>query len=398
MIEYNQTTLWGKETISVLQIIKTYKLAPFLKWAGGKDQELRHILPAIPSFDNYYEPFVGGGAVFFSVAANNKFINDKSSELFNLYMMIAQQNQAFFCALDILLRGWQDISNIVDDEASDLIKMYKAYSYEECSMQELTRNLLNFVSSHAEAFKGMFETFLSRDTENFIQELQRNLLSKTKRMKTLEHKKWKLPDNDIVANIESALKSAYYMHLRHLYNKTHIFKISEGIASAIFFFVRETAYAAMFRYNSKGEFNVPYGGISYNRKDLTRKVEYMRSPELHHYLSNTVIGNMDFEVFLQNYSPQANDFIFLDPPYDSEFSTYAKNEFSMKDQDRLARYLLNDCKAKFMLVIKNTPAIFKLYNQTGLYIMTFDKKYLVSFQDRNDKNAEHLMITNYLKD
>lgn len=310
-------------------------------------------------------------------------------------MAIAQQNQEFFYALDILLRGWQEISNIVDDEASHLIKMYKVYSYDECSMHEMTRNLLNFVSAHAEAFKGMFETFLNRDIENLIQELQRNLLSKTKRMKILEHKKWKLTDKDIIGNIEAALKSAYYMHLRHLYNKIHIYGISPGYASAIFFFVRENAYAAMFRYNSKGQFNVPYGGISYNRKNLIRKVEYMCSPELHHYLSNTVIGNMDFEVFLQNYHPQANDFIFLDPPYDSEFSTYAKNEFSMKDQERLASYLLNDCKAKFMLVIKNTPAIFKLYNQTSLYITTFEKKYLVSFQDRNDKNAEHLMITNY---
>ncbi len=121
----------------------------------------------------------------------------------------------------------------------------------------------------------------------------------------------------------------------------------------------------------------------------------MHSHELHAHLSHTVIENMDFEAFLHHYLLQANDFIFLDPPYDSEFSTYAQHEFSMKDQERLARYLLNDCQAKFMLVIKNTPTIFKLYNQTGLHIRTFDKRYLVSFQDRNDKNAEHLMITNY---
>jgi DNA adenine methylase len=273
--------------------------------------------------------------------------------------------------------------------------MYKAYSYDERSTQEMTKNLLNFISSHAETFKRMFEPLMNRDVENFIQELERNLLSKTKRMKILEDKKWKLSEEDIVDNIECALKSAYYMQLRHLYNKIHIYNIAQGLASAIFFFVRENAYAAMFRYNSRGDFNVPYGGISYNRKDLFRKVEYMRSPELHQYLSNTVIENMDFEAFLQNYPPQANDFIFLDPPYDSEFSTYAKNQFTMKDQERLAGYLLKNCKAKFMVVIKNTPAIFKLYNQEGFKIMTFDKKYLVSFQDRNDKNAEHLMITNY---
>jgi DNA adenine methylase len=104
---------------------------------------------------------------------------------------------------------------------------------------------------------------------------------------------------------------------------------------------------------------------------------------------------MDFEAFLLNYPPQPNDFIFLDPPYDSDFSTYAQNEFDMKDQQRLANYLLNQCKAKFMLVIKNTEAIFTLYNQKGLKISAFDKKYLVSFQDRNNRETEHLIITNY---
>ena len=105
---------------------------------------------------------------------------------------------------------------------------------------------------------------------------------------------------------------------------------------------------------------------------------------------------MDFEAFLQKYPPRAEDFVFLDPPYDSEFSTYSQNEFGREDQERLANYLLKQCKAKFMLVIKNTPTILHLYGNAGLNIRkTFDKKYLVSFQDRNNRDAEHLIITNF---
>ena len=104
---------------------------------------------------------------------------------------------------------------------------------------------------------------------------------------------------------------------------------------------------------------------------------------------------MDFEAFLQKYPPQAGDFVFLDPPYDSEFSTYSQNEFGRVDQERLASYLLKQCEAKFMLVIKNTPTILHLYGNAGLNIKAFDKKYLVSFQDRNNRDAEHLIITNY---
>ncbi len=374
---------------------KSEKLGAFLKWAGGKEQELKHILPLLPAFAHYYEPFVGGGAVFFSIVAQKKFINDKSHELCNLYTMIAHQNEDFFCALDILLCGWQQISNIVDRSASYLVNLYKAYSTEVTSLEETKNMLFEFIAMHAKEFSTMFTAFFDQDSANFLRELQRNLLSKTRRMKELEDKKWKLPDSDIVANIESALKSAFYMHLRYLYNHIDDYKIAIPLTAAIFFFVRENTYASMFRYNNRGEFNVPYGGISYNRKDLARKVAYMRSPALQCHLANTVIENRDFETFLLHYAPQPNDFVFFDPPYDSEFSTYAQNTFTMKDQERLAVYVLEQCRAKFMLVIKNTPAILKLYSNKGLTIRSFDKKYLVSFQDRNNRATEHLLITNF---
>lgn len=398
MLKYDQALLWPpleSRVETLVQQPKTDKLSSFIKWAGGKEQELKHILPLVPTFRDYYEPFVGGGAVFFAIRANGKFINDRSSELFNLYTMVAQHNTDFFVALDRLLAGWQQVSEIVDRSADELILLYKAYSFDRDSAETTRKKLLEFIASHAEEFRKMFVVVFDKDIENFLRELQRNLFSKTSRMKELEQKKWKLPEQDILANIESALKSAFYMHIRYLYNNTKRYQIPMPLTSAIFFFVRENAYASMFRYNTQGEFNVPYGGLSYNRKDLARKIAYMLSDGLRFHFRNTVIENLDFEEFLLKHTPQANDFVFLDPPYDSEFSTYTQNEFSMKDQERLACYLREQCKARFMLVIKNTPAIFKLYDQKGLTIRMFDKKYLVSFQDRNNKDAEHLIITNY---
>ncbi|GAC1380040.1 MAG: DNA adenine methylase [Ktedonobacteraceae bacterium] len=394
MIKFEQAVLWPAIQDDV-QVLKTERLSSLLKWAGGKEQELKYISPLMPSFDKYYEPFVGGGAVFFSIHGHKKFINDKCPELFHFYRMVAENNKDFFQALDTLLCGWQRVSDIVDRRAADLIKMYKAYTMHACSSAEMQDSLLIFMLEHSREFREIFAGFFNKNIENFMQEIHRNLFSKTSRMQAIESRRGKLPDADIVANIESALKSAFYMHLRYLYNKIDAYEISPGLAAAIFFFVRENAYASMFRYNSRGEFNVPYGGISYNRKDLARKVAYMRSPAVRWHFQDTGIENMDFETFLFKHTPQANDFIFLDPPYDSEFSTYAQNEFGKQEQARLASYLLNRCQAKFMLVIKNTLAIFNLYDQTGLTIKTFDKKYLVSFQDRNNKDAQHLIITNY---
>ena len=67
------------------------KLQPFTKWTGGK----RQLLPIIKSFkpDNYngyFEPFIGGGALFFDLAPENAIINDFNSELVNCYLQIKE--------------------------------------------------------------------------------------------------------------------------------------------------------------------------------------------------------------------------------------------------------------------------------------------------------------------
>ena len=371
------------------------RLPSLIKWAGGKEQELKYILPLLPAFRRYYEPFVGGGAVFFSVEAQEKLINDRSGELTQFYTMIEQQNTDFLSTLDLLAEGWQRISDLADAHAAELLAIYTAFARGQGERANLEQRLLAFLLTHQRTFWAMLTPICEKNIENFLDELRRNLFSKTQRMQRLEQQKWLLPETDILANLECALKSAFYMHLRHLYNHLETYHIAPARASAIFFFVRENAYASMFRYNKQKEFNVPYGGITYNRKDLARKIAYMRSSEIRAHFQNTVIENMDFEAFLRTYPPQADDFIFVDPPYDSEFSTYAQHEFTRKDQQRLADYLINGCKAKFMLVIKNTPAISQLYSAKGLTIASFDKKYLVSFQDRNNRDAEHLLITNY---
>src|SRR5882672_2115743 len=63
---------------------------PFLKWAGGKTSSLSEILQRLPSkISTYYEPFVGGGAVFFALSAEKRFktavLGDANDELIHAY-------------------------------------------------------------------------------------------------------------------------------------------------------------------------------------------------------------------------------------------------------------------------------------------------------------------------
>lgn len=388
---YNQTGL----EISNYQASK--KLYPILKWAGGKEQELKYIIPRLPeSFTNYYEPFVGGGAVYTALQANEYFINDKSEELISLYRSITNgDRKVFFHATEEIIHNWDLLTFVTEKNADFFIKTYKNFSENRITETKLKDILFEFILKNAEQFNGMFSTIFNFNIENFIKEIKVNLIRKIKRMKELEQLKSKLPDNDILDNIETALKSAFYMHFRHIYNNTEKYNIQNGFKSAIFLFIRNFAYSGMFRYNSNGEFNVPYGGIGYNRKNYSKKIDYLKTKELQSLLENTKIENLDFEDFFVLHQPKKNDFVFLDPPYDSEFSTYAKNEFTRNDQERLANFMINKCEAKWMMIIKNTDFIFGLYNNKGLNIQSFDKTYLVSFMNRNDKNVEHLLITNY---
>ena len=83
-------------------------MKPFVKWAGGKRQILSEITERIKTFRKevkkdftYYEPFVGGGAVFLGLKHNKVVINDKNSELMNAYRVIRDNPQELIEAIDV---------------------------------------------------------------------------------------------------------------------------------------------------------------------------------------------------------------------------------------------------------------------------------------------------------
>ena len=367
---------------------KVNDLSPVIKWAGGKEQELKYILPNVPdNFVRFIEPFVGGGAVYFSMKNKDMLINDKSIELTSLYNNIKYKNKSFVSNLQSLQVAWVGLEKILDNNIEFFNVVYSKYKLNKIDKDKLITNIEHFINDNKTEFKRLLNTNLLVHYDIFEKELLRNISAKLIRMKDLEDKKGNLPAKDIYDNFECGLKGSFYMFIRTLYNKYD--------NSEYFYFIREYCYSSMFRYNSNGEFNVPYGGISYNRKNFQRKIDYIKSKELQTHFVNTDIYNLDFEEFLDKIKLTKNDFIFLDPPYDTDFSSYVNNTFDKQDQERLADYLINKCPAKFMLVIKNTDFILNLYDKKGLYITSFDKTYMVSFKGRNNRDCEHLLITNY---
>ena len=85
-------------------------ITPFVKWAGGKRQLLSQIKERMPEkYNDYYEPFVGGGEVTFELLPANALINDINKALINAYKQIGNAPEAFLKAVNKLDEEmWED--------------------------------------------------------------------------------------------------------------------------------------------------------------------------------------------------------------------------------------------------------------------------------------------------
>lgn len=366
-------------------------MKPFIKWPGGKSEELSLILQHIPAGAvRYFEPFVGGGAVYWGFPqADGYYLNDRSAELMALYRQVQTNLPEFLARVEQLDAFWTRLDTAAASSMEAFVRLFLA-ARAGSSLKQSDVGLI--LAAQQDTLLQPEDVSWIPDPAQFLQILSQSLWQKLRRMQQLEAKKGLLSDGDVAVNITTGLKCGAYTYLRWIYNRRSINRLDPLTDSAVFYFIREYCYSSMFRYNKDGGFNVPYGGSSYNGKTLSSKLRPLLEADAQARLARTTLSSLDFEAFLSARAPDSRDFIFLDPPYDTTFSTYAQNSFTCRDHERLAAFC-RSTPAKFMLIIKHTEFIYQLYR--GFRMVSFDKKYLVSFQNRNDKDAEHLMIMNY---
>lgn len=102
------------------------KAKPFIKWVGGKRQLLPKILEIIPKeINSYFEPFIGGGALYFNIDAKKYYISDINEELINLYSTIKNNKELLINELKLIETEY--FSYKKGDKESDLKSMEKVY-------------------------------------------------------------------------------------------------------------------------------------------------------------------------------------------------------------------------------------------------------------------------------
>ncbi len=185
--------------------------------------------------------------------------------------------------------------------------------------------------------------------------------------------------------VEDKNEELYY-HLRAMFNEVIDKSYSDAL---LYYYINKTAYSGMIRYNSRGEFNVPFGRYQHlNTSSVTLSHSKL--------LQRADIFNTDYsEVFKMC---ESDDFVFLDPPYDCVFSDYGNEEYKEGFNDENHKRLANDfvnlpCKA--LMVIGKTPLTERLYR--GYIIDEYEKKYAVNIRNRFKAAAKHIVVANYRK-
>lgn len=186
---------------------------------------------------------------------------------------------------------------------------------------------------------------------------------------------------DLMASFDNNEKVYYYIRDEY--------KPSSSLEEAFrFFYLRKTCFRGMLRYNSSGKFNIPFGRYK------NYSFEELLDDSYESLLKNTFIFNDDFDFIFNNFNDK-NNFVFLDPPYDSEFTNYGYCTFGKEDHFRLSE-LFKETNNKCLLIIGKTDFITSLYKE---YIVEeYNKEYkfkIYGGRIGQEINNKHLVIKNY---
>lgn len=269
---------------------------PVVKWVGGKRQLITEIDKYIPSqISTYYEPFLGGGAVFFYLQPKKAVVNDINEELINLYQ-------------------------VIQDNVEELIEDLKKHKNE--------------------------------------------------------------PD--------------YFYSIRELDRDTEVYKKLNPVERASrIHYLNKTCYNGLFRVNSQGQFNVPFG--RYKNPNIVNEIT-LRAVSNYFNSAKITFKCCDFEEALKG--ARKGSFIYFDPPYDpvsdtSSFTGYDKGGFDRQEQIRLKKLCdkLNRRGIKFLLSNSETEFILDLYRDYKIEIVQAKR----SINSKGNKRGEvnEVLVMNY---
>ena len=195
---------------------------------------------------------------------------------------------------------------------------------------------------------------------------------------------------------EASHSEEFYYEIRNMDKEKSFKRISDYKKAARTLYLNKSCFNGLYRVNKKGEFNVPFNK---NKKVNTYDGENLLT--IHYFLtSNDIkIQCLDFEESVK--TAKKGDFVYFDPPYDSDtstFNSYTEEGFGKEEQIRLARTFkeLSDRGVYVMLSNHNTLLINELYKDFNIHII--EAKRSINSKGSKRGNVEEVIITNYEPD
>jgi DNA adenine methylase len=160
--------------------------------------------------------------------------------------------------------------------------------------------------------------------------------------------------NGLVITLPMSNKETrYYTHRKTFNRLLHEGKRETAEAASLFYYLNRTGYNGLCRFNASGGFNVPFGKYA----KINYKTDFLPYKALFAKWDFTNTDFVDIPV-------AADDFIYADPPYDVDFTSYSKGGFSWKDQERTAEWLSRH-PGPVILVNQRTDRVEGLYREAG---------------------------------
>ncbi len=318
-----------------------------LKWVGGKSEILEELFEKFPTeIDNYYEPFCGGGSVFIHLlekiedgdinVRGKMYINDVNPHLINMYKVIRSNHNDLMNRLEFYN------------------KMYVAAQMEEYSSRFNFENLLNGKERIEECLSGG---------------------------KQLVYYFCKNEFNRLIMSEE--YKNGGY--------DENLGMIIEVVA--LFIFLNKTGFRGLYRENSRGLYNVPFG--NYAKPEIVNRKMINKLNNLFINVVEIEFSCSDFDNFLGGISDNEMNFVYMDPPYypikNDSFVSYQGKGFDEECHLNLTRMMRNMSERGIKVMMSNHRCEFIERELEGFNMEVIEVKRRINSKNPDSKTDEYII-------
>ena len=192
-------------------------------------------------------------------------------------------------------------------------------------------------------------------------------------------------------------KECFYAQRELDRDKSSFNKLTDIQKAARLIYLNKTCYNGLYRVNSAGEFNTPFG--AYKNPNIVNEVTIMA---IHSYLTKNeiTIAQGDFSAAVER--AQKGDFVYFDPPYDpvstsAAFTGYNEGGFDKKEQIRLRDLCLSLVKKGVYVMVSNSATEFikELYSDPCFRIKIVKAKRSINSDGAKRGEVDEVLITSY---